>query len=157
MSFSKLSESSKNAVLERLEIRKNIYLKFLKTGRVETPLLIVGDRPGPSAPKIEGYHHTPFYSTKHCSGWLNILLNSSNINESILTWINAYDENGKSYSHNGISDSTEIIALGGNASKWLQSKGLSKFTKVHHPQFWKRFNSKMDYPLIDILRQKVLS
>ena len=118
-------------------------------------VLIVGDRPGPGAPKEEGYHHTPFYSLKNCSGWLNVLLEEAGIPEERLVWLNAADEKGrptKSCLPRAL-DPLAIIALGGNAAKWLEREcGVTTFTKVDHPQFHKRFKYGQPYPLIRLLK-----
>ena len=117
----------------------------------QNKILIVGDRPGPSAPIDPNYHHTPFYSMKHCSGWLNKLLDGSGIDENKLLWINTYDKDGipNKISPHSLKPS-KIIALGGNASKWVKSFKVS-FTSTYHPQYWKRFRNKEIYPLLNIL------
>jgi hypothetical protein len=118
-------------------------------------VVIIGDRPGPGAPKTPRYHHTPFYSLKNCSGWLNVLLEEAGIPEERLCWINAADENGKSTDPAvlGRVRVQRIIALGGNAAKWLEREcGITDFVRVDHPQYHKRFRYSQPYPLIEQLR-----
>jgi hypothetical protein len=153
--FSQLETMKKSDVIVRLELRKYYWLLIKSYAHdARGQILLVGDRPGPSAPKEQYYHHTPFYSTKHCSGWLNMLLEEENIPEKKLVWINSADENGKHYP---ISLATsmkpkKIIALGGKAADWLKKNGVKDFIKVPHPQFWRRFKSKEPYVLIELLK-----
>src|SRR5271167_2568374 len=146
---------AKSNVIVRLELRK-YYWQLAKAYTLDArkQILIVGDRPGPSAPKEPYYHHTPFYSTKHCSGWLNLLLEAEKIPEKKLVWINSADENGKYYPISLVTamEPKKIIALGGKAAAWLKKNGVEDFILMHHPQYWKRFHNKERYPLIDLLR-----
>lgn len=152
--YSQLSESDKKAVAKRLVTRKLRYLSLLNgklTGSVK--VLLVGDRPGPAAPTDPTYHHTPFYSTKHCSGWLNACLHLEGIAEDELLWINAYDREGNPADFSLLKNLRveKIVALGGNAEKWLKQNGVSEYYKVSHPQFHKRFKSSERYELLDKL------
>ena len=154
MSFKNLDRSSKLAVLKALKLRKSRFCSLLKGEQISTKVLIVGDRPGPTAPKTSSFHHTPFYSIKNCSGWLNQQLVAKGISESDLIWLNAADWEGTATSH-GLLDkiqTAKIIALGANAAKWL-SKANRQFIRVDHPQFHKRFKSKENYPLFNLLSE----
>jgi hypothetical protein len=51
-----------------------------------------------------------------------------------------------------LSEETQIVALGGNARKWLEKNGFGHFY-VSHPQYHKRFKNKDRYELIDVLRK----
>jgi hypothetical protein len=138
-----------------LEVRKQTYLKVLAgCADVGPKICIIGDRPGPSAPQDIGYHHTPFYSTKHCSGWLNSLLHLNGIPENRLVWVNSTLYDGCALDSNLLQDwdIERFIALGGAAEKWAKKSNLSPLIKVDHPQYWKRFRSSSRYPLVDILR-----
>ena len=153
-------------VLQNLEIRRKRYEHFvLRRGKFseEFPApeaIILGDRPGPSAPTDPSYHHTPFYSTKHCSGWLNALLFLEGFDENELVWVNAFNVDG-SPTHNDVVEnlltkfSPQIIALGGNAEKWLKQNNYPLYVKVDHPQYHKRFKNKQPYPFVTELRSFV--
>lgn len=161
MRFNTLPSRDRKGILQNLEVRKDRYEHFVLAGRKATKkmaapeVLIVGDRPGPSAPLEPDYHHTPFYSVKHCSGWLNELLWQWRIDESRLLWLNAYYKDGIPFDkevlrRNKPKDDDEfpkIIALGGNAEKWLKRNGYTNFLKANHPQFHKRFKNKEQYML----------
>ncbi len=158
VAYTKLNDKTKLKIQNNLQFRREQYEKFVLNSWHaaefnDKRILIVGDRPGPSAPKDPGYHHTPFYSTKHCSGWLNALLEICEIPEWRLVWINAADKDGAP-TDNSIIDRIaphEIICLGGNAEKWVKLTGR-KYFKVDHPQYHKRFKNKLPYPLIDLLK-----
>ncbi len=141
----------KYRVCRRLILRKRRYLDLCGGNKVVSKFILIGDRPGPSAPTDEDYHHTPFYSLKHCSGWLNLQLELHAISEENLLWLNSVDSKGTESDPNIIKDiDAQIIALGGNAVKWLKRHGF-EFHETYHPQYWKRFKSKQEYPLLKVL------
>lgn len=163
VSYPKLSSEQKQKVADRLEMRKQIYIDamtnaFTKhTGKI----LLIGDRPGPSAPTDPDYHHTPFYSTKHCSGWLNAALELANVPEEELVWLNSADRLGNpTYEEMLIRlRPSSVICLGGNAEKWMkQANKLLQFDfpygRYDHPQYHKRFKNSEDYQLITDLREQ---
>ena len=142
-------------IATRLEYRKTAYLSLLegKVKNLRGSVLLVGDRPGPSAPTDLRFHHTPFYSTKYCAGWLNALLEVEGIDERRLVWINATHHDGSPFSGSIVRALAPeaVIALGGNAKKWAD-KNFELAVTVPHPQYWKRFQSSAPYPLIDLLK-----
>jgi hypothetical protein len=160
VSYARLPEDSKRAVAKRLVLRRQRYAKFLEGKlRGKGSVLIVGDRPGPGAPTTPGYHHTPFYSIKHCSGWLNALLEVEGIDESRLVWINSANKDGDEADFALVKKlkPMTIVALGGNAKKWLYkgfaASGLeTPCWSVYHPQYWKRFKNSYQYNLIPVLK-----
>lgn len=160
VSFKNLGSADRAAVEARLEVRKSRYLQLLEaTPRttIATDFLLIGDKPGPSAPTDTGYHHTPFYSTKHCSGWLNAYLHVEGIPEEKLLWINAYDRLGNPFSAQTAARTraATVIALGHLAAKWARTVGLDKhprFIQVPHPQWHKRFMNKQPYDLIEAIK-----
>lgn len=153
ISWNRLSTEDKQSVQKMLDVRAERYLQLSGSQRITTKFLLVGDRPGPSAPQTDDYHHTPFYSTKYCSGWLNSALFLEGIDENNLLWVNSADWRGyptnSSILEHVVAD--QIIALGGAAAAWCKKAGVS-FVSVHHPQFHKRFKAAERYALLDILR-----
>jgi hypothetical protein len=162
MRFNTLPQNVRDGILKNLEIRRARFVHFVIEGKEaseEFPapeVVIVGDRPGPSAPKEPDYHHTPFYSVKHCSGWLNELLWEWKIDERRMLWLNAFDKDGvptpdellvKIEPPQGPSSFPTIIALGGNAERWMKKNGWTIFIKAFHPQYHKRFRNKERYDL----------
>lgn len=161
VSYPKLTPEQKRSVEGRLEIRRIKHNHVILNEKASTSrdILIVGDKPGPSAPKDPGYHHTPFYSTKHCSGWLNALLEVEGIPEDRLIWINSADKDGVPTFFPIVElliKPATIICLGGNAEKWIKNAcGYHRYVKVDHPQYHKRFKNKEPYPLIQWIKEMI--
>ncbi len=152
--FDKLDAVQKRNYLSNMKLRKERYLALLQ-GSATGPFsfILIGDRPGPGAPKNTGYHHTPFYSTNNSSFWLNFGLLSRDIAESSLLWINSHMHDGQPFNVSLLKDytaSATVVALGENAAKWAVKNGVRHY-KVPHPQFWKRFKSKEVYPLFELM------
>lgn len=156
--FDRLPVETQRGITTSLRIRKNAYLAALRGERWNVKVVLVGDRPGNGAKLLPAnHHHTPFYSTKNSSLWLNRQLIEAQIDEDKLVWMNAADMHGTPFSIELAQDwlgDPLVVALGGNAEKWLKSGGI-ECVKVHHPQAWKRFHSKQEYPLIPLLRRSL--
>lgn len=156
--FDRLDEHLQKSILSSLRHRRANYAQALAGVRwPEMRVILVGDRPGNGAKLLPAnHHHTPFYSTKNSSLWLNRLLVEEGVLENSLFWINSADMHGtpSSYDHLENWHSPKIIALGGNASKWL-AKGGYAHEQVWHPQAWKRFKNGERYPLIELLHQEL--
>lgn len=155
--FDKLSHETQRSIIKSLNWRKQTYCAGLAGYRRPdgVKVILVGDRPGNGAKKLSvGHHHTPFYSTKNSSLWLNKMLVEAGVNEKDLYWLNSADMHGVPTDpiHLEHWGNPTIIALGGNASAWLTQHGKTHI-KVHHPQAWKRFHSSEPYPLLGYLQQ----
>ena len=159
ISYAALTASDKQQIASRLDTRKQIYTGILNSELETVEVLLIGDRPGPSAPRDDLYVHTPFFSVKHCSGWLNALLHANSIPEQRLAWINSSDRVGTPLNFDIVKKlkPSVILALGGNAERWLIKNGCSSYIKVDHPQYWKRFKNSEPYPLVDVLKTALLS
>ena len=155
--FDKLEVGVQRSIIKSLLLRKTRYLKAMDGKRVETKVILLGDTPGPGRPNDPNYHHTPFYSTKNSSLWINRLLWEHGISEHDLLWFNTTLADGTPLDpaifKRQLSTNPLVVCLGGNAEKWLTKTAAhdGRFVKVHHPQAWKRFHSKEHYPLIDYL------
>jgi hypothetical protein len=157
--FDRLPREAQIKIIDQLRIRRMkytaaLYRMYLGNSKV----IIIGDKPGPGRPSNPEYHHTPFYSTKHSSLWLNQLLIEANINELDLLWFNAELANGSPLNPIYLQDlaptNPQIIVLGGNAESWINRHvPEAKYVRVHHPQFMKRFKSKEPYALIDEIKK----
>ena len=166
MSYAKLSESEKTDFDRLLATRRALFEDIVLTRNYKRGLgmvLIVGDKPGPSAPTAPDYHHTPFYSTKHCSGWLNSELLKAGVPEDRLVWINSADKDGIPTDYLIIDkiDPSIVVCLGGNAEKWVNKipehgGEYHAYHKFDHPQYHKRFKNKQPYPLIGFLHDAIL-
>lgn len=159
--FEKLDDALKNKLISSLQERKNRYIGALHqkifTG---AKFILLGDTPGPGRPTALGYHHTPFYSVKNSSLWINKLLAENHIEETDLYWFNTTLADGTALDPSLIEDiakknsQVKVICLGGRAEIWLlKTAGWTReYHKVLHPQAWKRFHSGKPYPLIDHLK-----
>jgi hypothetical protein len=161
--FDNLPRDTQLQYTHALKLRRHLYLQALERKYCQTTkVVIIGDTPGPGRPSASGYHHTPFYSTKNSSFWLNRQLIEADIPESCLLWFNAVLADGTDLPGIHIEDLQHLnpafIVLGGNAEKWMRRVApTSEYIKVYHPQFAKRFKSKEPYELIDILRKLCLT
>lgn len=156
--FDRLDRDAQQAMVRRLKERKQRYLQAMAGEKVPTKVILLGDTPGPGRPDTPGYHHTPFYSTKNSSLWVNRLLGESGVPETALLWFNTTLADGHPLDGRLVSNQLQrgpaIICLGGNAEKWFTQRFTygRLYHKVHHPQAWKRFHSKEPYPLLDLLK-----
>jgi len=113
-------------------------------------ILLVGDCPGA---KALGYN-TPFVGSG--SGrWLLKKLEDANIPEDKYYWINAKDGFGVETEQTFLDNlkPKKIITLGNEAAKW--TKCLANRYNVQscrHPQYWLRFRSAEEYPLLKLLK-----
>jgi hypothetical protein len=157
--FDKLTPEIQKGIRDQLQIRKHIYLRALhRQYNGLTKAIVIGDTPGPGRPTTAGYHHTPFYSTKNSSLWLNKQLVEAGIEEEKLVWFNAELADGTTldpvYVQDLMAGKPAIICLGGKAEMWVRRNApTSEYVKVYHPQFAKRFKSKEPYALIDELKR----
>lgn len=119
---------------------------------VKGNILLVGERP--SNPDINPLvPEQPFCSSIGCSGWLNKLLEAEKIDESKLFWINAFLKDGSPVDITSIIETMQpsaVIALGSVAKEACHTAGVDYYG-AYHPQYWKRFKSKMKYPLLELL------
>lgn len=142
----------------RSEIRRSRYLAYSNSGITpdDARVLIVGDRPGPRASNDPLCHGTPFYGDKFSGGYVNRLLDAAHIDENSLMWVNAYSQAGVPTDGRILfcKPWDEVIVLGNNADVWASKRGVTRYTKIEHPQAHRRFNqSKYQYPLIQLLQK----
>jgi hypothetical protein len=154
--FDRLEHSVQHEYARRMTLRRKNYCSGLAGNRWWAKVILVGDKPGNGALKLPAnHHHTPFYSTKNSSFWLNKQLLDAGIHENDIFWLNAANLHGiptHPMHLDGWRDA-KIVALGGAAETWIKQSGKKVDAKVHHPSAWKRFHSKEAYPLIDLLKQ----
>ena len=156
--FDRLPEKTQQEIARQLEIRKDNYLLAISRAySCDVKVVILGDKPGPKRPKGP-WHHTPFYSTRNSSLWLNRLLVDCGINEADLLWFNVEMADGSSLDPIHLRDLERFrptyICLGGQAEMWMRRNApTSRYVKVYHPQFVKRFKSKEPYALIEAIKK----
>lgn len=157
--FDKLPRETQSAISQQLRCRMVAYTQAMRRGyNGQTKVVIIGDTPGPGRPNTPNYHHTPFYSTKNSSLWVNKQLVEAGIDERKLLWFNSTLANGDVLDPIHIQDLLHrdrvFIVLGGNAEKWFKKAAPDvPYVKVYHPQFAKRFKSTEPYALIDEIKK----
>lgn len=155
MSFNKLSNEHQRTFASNCVARRRSHELWLFKKKIEPRkrLLIVGDRPGPKAPQVSDFHHTPFYAKVYSGGWLNAELVKAGISEEPLMWINSASFDGVPTDPLILKahEWDDCLALGKNAVAWLSKNGAA-YTAFEHPQYHKRFKSTEPYPFIEYLR-----
>lgn len=114
-------------------------------------ILLIGEKPGNE--KAVTRKDYAFLSSSGSSGWLCKRLDDIKFPERDIYWINAQNREGDWTDASFISalQPTQIFALGGIANTWCAMNDI-KAEAHNHPQYWKRFKSKQEYPLITKLR-----
>ncbi len=148
--FDRLDAPTRAALIFRTAFRQARFVA--KEIPTKGSVLLVGDRPAPDAPDDNTFHYTPFGALKHSSLWLNLQLHNAGIPEERLYWTNAFNHRGEPSNYQVLDTEAQIIALGGNANRWVCSgTQIYGHWLVQHPQAWKRFRSSEPYPLIEYL------
>lgn len=148
-------EHARNRALERFRLGLVTKAPIGAGAFLPGSIMLVGERT--SHPERNKYH-APFCSIKACSGWLNTLLEAAGVPETKLFWVNALDNDGTNVNLRELYDiinPPSVIALGKVAEHALAEQGITAIS-VPHPQYWKRFKSKQEYPLIPILKGLVV-
>jgi hypothetical protein len=157
--FDKLDKEVQRSIAKKLQHRRKRYMRAMQGESLYTEVVLLGDTPGPGKPDTPNYHHTPFYSTKNSSLWINKLLVEHSIPETSLLWFNTTLADGSPLDpdifNRQLKGGPVVICLGGAAEKWLLKTANYKnsYHKVFHPQAWKRFHSKEKYPLLDYFEE----
>ena len=113
--------------------------------------LLVGDMV-----KHRGQFEACFCWDQGSAPWLADKLEEASIPEDRLYWINARNYLGRVNPADFIEkmNPENIVALGNKAASWCDNNSLA-YEKVKHPQYWKRFKSKEEYPLIPLLKERI--
>lgn len=120
-------------------------------------ILVVGER----ANQNNAYDDQPFpfVSIKRgnvgCSTWLTDQFEQAGIPENRLYWVNALDTTGRYTSTKFIDllEPPEIIALGRAAKTWCERLAQVPCHAYPHPQYWKRFKTRLEYPMLTDLKE----
>lgn len=139
---------------KRIKLAKLTNAPFGAGAFIKNNVLILGEQ---SAKPEMDLNQLPFCSIKHCSGWLNKILDVYDIPEEQLFWLNVLNNDGSIVDLIKIIDVITprcIIALGGIAQKQCFIQNI-ECIKCFHPQYWKRFKSKEKYPLVEILKKYI--
>lgn len=123
-------------------------------GNWDAPIVIVGKDFGEHK-NNDAVYQWPFGSLNGngCSFWLARELEEAGISEQSLLWVNA-GELAKVPEFFDWHAGKRFISLGDTATCALQDHGQSYYP-APHPQYWKRFKSGFEYPLMKILKEAV--
>lgn len=96
----------------------------------------------------DAFYQWPFasFSGEGCSQWLTDQLDSIEVGEDQILWLNADQDLSVLYDLNA----TKVIVLGNEAYDQLYRLKI-QVRVVPHPQSWRRFNSRQPYPLLHII------
>lgn len=140
---------------ERINLRKELAKKskppFGMGNFKKGNILIIGEQS--AKPPLHPKGQDPFCGMKGSSRWLNLQLQTWLIDEEDLFWINALNLDGSKANVSKIVKllkPSKVIALGNIASKLCEENNIAH-VKIPHPAYWKRFNSKLKYSLIEEL------
>lgn len=131
------------------------HFKDIRTaGNLNANVVLVGESFA-SQKDDDPFYQLPFmsFTNNGCSSWLANGLIEAKISERNLLWVNADELDVWTAATLELS-TRHLVALGAEAEAKLKVLGL-KFTKMNHPQSWKRFRSSEQYPLFDYLKQVV--
>jgi hypothetical protein len=119
---------------------------------IEGNVLLIGEQ---ASNPSEAPEQQPFCTNKGCSGWLNKQLDSEQIPEERLFWINALNNDSSLVDLKQLVTQLKpivVIALGEVAKQTCKQQGI-EHEAFYHPQYWKRFRSKERYALLDKLSE----
>lgn len=163
--FDKLDSDVQRQFCQNMNIRRDWYRGVMggcmgQQTMAHIEAVILGDTPGPGRPNDPDYHHTPFYSTKNSSLWMNKQLVEAGIDERKLMWFNTTLADGTPLEQGKVTQffkyNPKIICLGGNAEMWVRRIAPTPvYVTVYHPQYAKRFKGKEPYALIELLKGQV--
>lgn len=126
-------------------------------GNLDAPIVLIGDKFG-EVKNHDPRFQVPFVSFDRsgCSHWLTETLEEAGIAEGDLLWVNSDSPNLQDI----VEDGTRlgVFTLGLEAYKRVQQRmpNISKDQNTHsvdHPQAHKRFQTRMDYPLVRMIKE----
>ena len=126
-------------------------LDRLSAGNWDAPTVLVGEAFADRKDQ-DPWYQWPFasFSDQGCSQWLTNQLIEAEVSEASLLWVNADQE--LSFIRD-LEWHPQVVALGATASRKLSEVGITA-EHVEHPQYWKRFQSKTVYPLLDLIGEE---
>lgn len=120
--------------------------KFLNfTGHIgQAKYLVIGDQLKPKTRR----EVWPFFEYGNSSQWWAEALDFAGVPEHDIISMNALmpDDSGferrvKTFIDEYPGQGLKVLALGGNASKYLDTLKTVEYTQIHHPQYYRRFRS----------------
>jgi hypothetical protein len=105
--------------------------------------LLVGDQINP---KFSHFNHWPFHDDSASAFFITSILQELGVPEEKIAWSNANHEKDSSVIKKFLGRrNAQVIALGREATKGLQSLGITPEFSIPHPSWAKRFNKRDEY------------
>lgn len=126
-------------------------------GALNAQLVLVGDELS-QLKSHDNLYQLPFisWSNNGCSGWLTAQLAAAKLKETQLLYLNTQDpycaEFFTQFTRADLA-AKQIITLGEKAADTLTHQGIN-YLFAPHPQYWKRFHARQNYPLLNLIAQK---
>lgn len=96
--------------------------------------------------KFKNFKHWPFHDDSASAFFITSILQELGVPEENLAWSNANHENDSSVIPRFLENrGARVIALGKEATKRLQSLGITPEFSIPHPSWAKRFNKRDEY------------
>lgn len=123
-------------------------------GNWDAPVILVGEKLAERKDQ-DPWFQAPFvsFSGEGCSRWLTTELADHGISEKSLLWVNSDDD---LEFIDELDWEPKVIALGVKAQTELYKLKVEA-AAVEHPQSWKRFHAREEYPLINLIREATSS
>lgn len=123
---------------------------LLSAGNINGRVLIVGDEFA-ERKDCDPLYQAPFvsFSNLGCSRWLTEQLMLQGVDELDLYWLNADQDFSMLENLNILG----MIALGHRAERRLEGTTGFEIKSLPHPNFWKRFNSHLIYPIGSYIKE----
>lgn len=144
----------KERYLKRIQLAKDTNAPFGVGAFLPGNILIIGEQASDPATAPD---QQPFCDNKGCSGWLNKKLEEAGIPEEKLFWVNALNNDDSAVDLKKLVNQlkpSHVISLGGVAHRACIHQKIAS-SQFYHPQYWKRFQSKLPYDLIDYLQYRL--
>lgn len=122
-------------------------LEIQSAGNAGAQIILVGEDFA-SHKDTDPLYQWPFasFTGEGCSQWLAHQLDIADCGEDRLMWVNS-DQDLSWVLDKQACEDIKVIALGQISANKLESEGITAI-EVPHPQMWKRFNNKQQYPLL---------
>lgn len=140
--------------VEPMRVGKLHPLRLASTGDWGAQVIIVGEDFGDHK-NNDAMYQTPFgsFNGMGCSLWLSQQLTQAGVSERDLLWINADELERHPEFVKDWHPNKRLVALGSRAEQVIMKLQPARArVTVNHPQYWKRFQARAEYPLIKYLK-----
>lgn len=133
LSFTRCVYPDQDRVLDSMNLNGNI---------AEAEYLLVGDKINP---RFRHFNHWPFHDDAASAFFITSLLHLLDVPETRLAWSNARGPDAEVLVQFTQHRRFNVIALGKEAAKGLESMGIVPTVSIPHPSWARRFNKRNEY------------